>query len=123
MLNYSLIELSDLPRVASRFMEEIFEEVGKYNTYEVVTDKETTRLEIEMPGIKSENIRVESGITGGQSIVSIKWKDRKGKEQQRSYKFSNHDVNNTKADLKNGLLIVTVPIKINEKLKEIPIFT
>lgn len=68
-------------------------------------------IELELPGIDKKNISIKTKEESGYNILVIEGKTRQGKDFKKSYGFKDSLIDQTKAEYKEGLLILTVPKK------------
>lgn len=97
-------------------MERLFEDAQvrsrvefPYTTY---TEGDVQKIQVDMPGVAKEDLSVEDA--GDSLVLSGERKNYRGKPQKfsfRLYVYGNMDLKATTAELKDGVLTLSVPKK------------
>lgn len=92
---------------------------GNLQNQEEIRSKDgLTTVEIEVPGVKAEDISVEMV----DRTVKISWKREGRKDSKRSYKLDeSHDVESVRSTLSNGILSISVAQSKSAAPRKIPV--
>lgn len=78
------------------------------NKHDLDEDRENLYLSMEMPGISKENLKIE--VNGHNLYVLGENKGKKARRYSKSFSLPNTvNVDKIEADLKDGVLTITVP--------------
>jgi len=115
MFTLKTYNLENLIGTASLFLEDWLtidksEIIGDVKSSVSSTDTSSI-IELELPGIDKKNISIKTKEESGYNVLVIEGKTRQNKDFKKSYGFKDSLLDQTKAEYKEGLLILTVPKK------------
>jgi len=102
--------LTDLFSITTAELEDFFEvrDQDKLKT-ETKKDNTQTEIELELPGVKKEDIKIKKINFNHYDSLIVSGKTRRGIEFTKTYYLSESDVNNIKAEYKDGILRMIIP--------------
>lgn len=86
----------------------------------IVYNKDSTALEVELPGIPKDDIKISSRDRNGYQELKIAWKTRDGSNLDKTFHLIDHNIEEIDAKYKDGLLRIKVP-KLRSKARDVQI--
>ncbi len=139
MEEFGVSPIRDIFRLTDKILSEFIPDIVRYETaasfpaMELIDKENEMVLKVELPGIEEENI--ELNVKG--DVLTIKGERKKEEVKEgENYLFSeisygkfersirlpkNVDFDKAEAEFKNGILVIRIPKKEEEKTKKIPI--
>ena len=93
---------------------------ARNNDRVIKTEGDYTIVEVELPGVKKEDINIKSNNKEFYQQLTVSGKSRNGRLFNETFALYEHDIGKTEAEYKDGLLIIKVP-KTTCKARDIPI--
>lgn len=90
------------------------------NNHVIKTEDDSTVIEVELPGVKREDVNIKSNNKESYHQLTVSGKSRSGELFNETFALYEHDVERAEAEYKDGLLIIKVP-KSKHKARYIPI--
>lgn len=102
--------LADLFAITRAELDEFFEvrDPVRHNTDTKTNDTQTI-IELELPGIKKEDIKIKKSNFVDYDNLIVSGKNRRGVEFKKTYYLYESDMEHIKAEYKDGILKIIIP--------------